>query len=195
MQNVKENWLLAWKMTKEIWLVFMRAVESLKICTLIGSFCQNHVKLLMKKYRKVTSHDTEEWCKVWRKTDFWFQKRHEELVNCNGSSRKSENLQFDVLLLPIAYKVSAKKVRKSYLSWHWKVIQTLQENWLFVWKMTSGIWRILTRAVESLKVCTLMGYCCQKYVMFELNKYRRSVSWKMTNGFKNDKEFGEFSHK
>ena len=28
----------------------------------------------MKKYRRVMSHDTEEWCKVWRKTDSWFQK-------------------------------------------------------------------------------------------------------------------------
>ena len=38
------------------------------------------------------------------------------LVNCNTSSGKSENLHFDVLLLSIAYKVSAKKVQKSYLS-------------------------------------------------------------------------------
>ena len=33
------------------------------------------------------------------------------LVNFNASSGKSENLHFDVLLLPIAYKVSAKKYR------------------------------------------------------------------------------------
>ena len=41
-------------------------------------------------------------------------------VNFNASSGvwKSENLHFDVLLLSIAYKVSAKKVQKSYLSWH-----------------------------------------------------------------------------
>ena len=38
------------------------------------------------------------------------------LVNLNASSGKSENLQFDVLLLSIAYKVSAKKVQKNYLS-------------------------------------------------------------------------------
>ena len=30
---------------------------------------------------------------------------------------------------------------------------------------------ILTRAEESLKICTLMGYVCQKYVIFELKKY------------------------
>ena len=38
------------------------------------------------------------------------------LVNFNTSSGKAENLHFDVLLLSIAYKVSAKKVQKSYLS-------------------------------------------------------------------------------
>ena len=40
------------------------------------------------------------------------------LVNLNGSSGKSENFHFDVLLLSRAYKLSAKKVRKNYLSWH-----------------------------------------------------------------------------
>ena len=37
-------------------------------------------------------------------------------VNFNESSSKSENLHFDVLLLSIAYKVSAEKVQKNYLS-------------------------------------------------------------------------------
>ena len=38
------------------------------------------------------------------------------LVNFNASSGKSENVHFEVLLLSIAYKVSAKKAQKSYLS-------------------------------------------------------------------------------
>ena len=38
-------------------------------------------------------------------------------VNCNVSSGKSENLHFHVLLLSLAYKDSAKKLQKSYLSW------------------------------------------------------------------------------
>ena len=37
-------------------------------------------------------------------------------VNFNMSSGKSENLHFDVLLLSIAYKVSAEKVQNNYLS-------------------------------------------------------------------------------
>ena len=38
------------------------------------------------------------------------------LVNFNATSGKSENMHFDVQLLSIAYKVSAKKMQKSYLS-------------------------------------------------------------------------------
>ena len=38
------------------------------------------------------------------------------LVNFNATSGKSENMHFDVQLLSIAYKVSAKKVQKIYLS-------------------------------------------------------------------------------
>ena len=38
------------------------------------------------------------------------------LVILNASSGKSGNLQFDVLLLSIAYIVSAKKIQKNYLS-------------------------------------------------------------------------------
>ena len=37
-------------------------------------------------------------------------------VNFNISCDKSENLHFNVLLLLIGYKVSAKKVQKGYLS-------------------------------------------------------------------------------
>ena len=122
----------------------------------------------MKKYKRAISHDTWEWCKNWRKTVSWFQKWYDEFVNFNASSGKSENLHFDVLLLSIAYKVSAKKVQKTYLSLHWRVVQTLNKKLFFVWKMTREIWWILSQAVENLKVCTCMAYFCQKYVMFEL---------------------------
>ena len=37
------------------------------------------------------------------------------LMNFDASSGKYENLLFDVLLLSIAYKVSAKKEQKNYL--------------------------------------------------------------------------------
>ena len=46
-------------------------------------------------------------------------------VNLHARSRKPENLHF---------KVSDEKVQKSYLSWHWKVIQSLKKNLTFCLK-------------------------------------------------------------
>ena len=108
------------------------------------------------------------------------------LVNFHASNWKFENLHFDGLLWLEAYKVLAKKIQKSYLSLHWRMIQTLKKNGLFIRKMTWGIWWVLTRAVESLKICTFIGYFCQKYVMLELKKCRGVVSWKITYGLKNN---------
>ena len=59
-----------------------------------------------------------------RKSDVKFEEKlilgskndTRNLVNFNASGGKSENLHFNALLLPIAYKVSAKKVRKIYFS-------------------------------------------------------------------------------
>ena len=41
-------------------LIFMRAVESPKIGTLIGSVCSKYTNIYMTKYRRVMSHETEE---------------------------------------------------------------------------------------------------------------------------------------
>ena len=59
------------------------------------------------------------------------------LVNFNASSGKSENLHFDVLLLSIAYKVSTRRMISHDTE---KRSKTLTKNWLFIWKMTRGIW-------------------------------------------------------
>ena len=34
------------------------------------------------------------------------------------------------LFLSKAYNVSAKKIQRNYVSWHWKVMQNLKEHWL-----------------------------------------------------------------
>ena len=47
-----------------------------------------------------------------------FKNDMKSLVSFNVSRDSSENLHFDVLLFSITFKVSAKKVQKSYLSLH-----------------------------------------------------------------------------
>ena len=67
--------------------------------------------------------------KFFKKLTLGYKNDMRILVNFNLSSAKSENLHLDVAqLLPIAYKVSAKKVQKYYLSRHRKETQTLIKN-------------------------------------------------------------------
>ena len=68
-----------------------------QICTLIGSFCWNYIKFQLKKYRGVMSHDAEEGCKIWRKTDLLFQN-DKSLVNFEPSPQKSQ--KFPLWLIP-----------------------------------------------------------------------------------------------
>ena len=146
----------------------------LKICTLMDCFCPKHTKFWWKS--------KEELCLM--TLTLCSKNDSRSFVNFNARIGKSETLHFDVLLLSIAYKISAEKIHQSYLSWHWRVIQTLKKNWLSVWKMTRGIWWILTRVVESLKICTFMDYFCRKYLILKIKKYRGVLSWKMTYGLK-----------
>ena len=40
----------------------------------------------------------------------------------------SPNLHHDRLLLLKVYKISAKKLQKSFVSWHWRLMQNLRKN-------------------------------------------------------------------
>ena len=62
----------------------------------------------------------------------------------------SPNLYLDRLLLLKVYKISAKKVQRSCVSWHWRLMQNLKKNWFVVSKLTR-IWWIFIRALKSLK--------------------------------------------
>ena len=49
-----------------------------KMFTLKGSFWAKYMLFELKKNRGVIFHDMEQWCKIWRKTDLWFEKLHEK---------------------------------------------------------------------------------------------------------------------
>ena len=76
--------------------------------------------------------------------------------------KPKKNFCFNWLLVTKVYIVWATKVQRSYLSWHWGVIQILNKDWPVVWKKTWEIWQIFTRALESVKIRTLMGSFCPK---------------------------------
>ena len=58
------------------------------------------------------------------------------LTNFHASSWKYENLHSDALVFSKAYKVLNEKLQKIYVSWHWRVMQSLKKNWLLVSKIT-----------------------------------------------------------
>ena len=81
------------------------------------------------------------------------------------------NLHLSDILLNKVY-VWAKKVHRSYLLWHWRMMQNLKKNWLVVWKMTGAIWQIFTRVLKSLTIETLMGSFYPKQKIYEIKIYR-----------------------
>ena len=81
------------KMTR-IWWNLTWALVSLQTCTFICSYCAKYLMSDLEKYRGVISHDTEGWCKIRRKTDFWLAKWHEEYGKCSPEHLKLSKLGF-----------------------------------------------------------------------------------------------------
>ena len=65
---------MAW----EIWQIFTRALKSVKIGTLMGSFYPKDNMYELKVYRGITCHDNEEWSKIQRGIDLSVQNWHKE---------------------------------------------------------------------------------------------------------------------
>ena len=51
------------------------------------------------------------------------------LVNFHVSRRKFKNLHFNWIFLSKAYKDLDEKIQKNYVSWQWRVMQSLKKNW------------------------------------------------------------------
>ena len=101
--------------------------------TPMGYFCSKYMMFELKMYRGFISHDTEQWCKLWKTLTLWF----EELGELSSLEHpKVWKLYIDGLFLSKAYTVSVRNFQRNYVSWHWRVLQSLNENWLVGWKMT-----------------------------------------------------------
>ena len=122
-----------------------------------GVLMSNVYKVLIEKLQRsyVSSHWT-----LNRDTKF----EEEPTCRCNNdmsnlacfyaSTGKSQNLNFDGVLVFKVYKVLATKLLRSYVSSHWTVMQNLEKNILIAANMAWGIWWILTK---STKIWNFMG--------------------------------------
>ena len=59
--------LLVSKMAWGIEWTFIRALKSLKNCTLMGSFCSKHIIFQLEHFRGITCHGTKRWLEKWQK--------------------------------------------------------------------------------------------------------------------------------
>ena len=103
-QKLKNNWLLSPKLA---WANFDSSTEkSQKVALLsLGCLWSKYIMLDLKNYKGVMFDSTEYWCKIWRKTDFCFQKWHKEFGKFSPETWKSQNLDFDGILLNPKYKI------------------------------------------------------------------------------------------
>ena len=113
----------------------------------------------VKSWKCMTLKFTEELCVMTMKNDtkieeelpFRFKIDMRSLANFDPSTRKSKKLLFNWLLWPKYIMFELKKVQRSYVWWHWILMQNLKENWLLLSKMTWGIWEIFTRDLKVSK--------------------------------------------
>ena len=113
--------LVASKMAWGIGWTFIRALKSLKNCTLMDSFCRKHTTCFSYKI-------LEELCVMTLKRDAKFKGKLtcgvkndvRNFVNFHASSQKSENLHFNGLVLSNAYNILDGKVHDTeewYKTW------------------------------------------------------------------------------
>ena len=124
--------------------------ESLKIRTLMESFCLKLKMYELKVYREVMCHDIEEWCKIWRGIDLSVQNWHEEFDKFWTKHLKNwKNYTLMGCIWPKYIMFELKTVQRSYFWWHWRLIQNLKENCLMLSKMTWRIWQIFVHRLKT----------------------------------------------
>ena len=107
-------------------------VSFYQIYALIGSFCWKYIKFQLKKYRGVMSHETEEWCTIWGKTDLLFQKWQEFGEFWPKHSKVSKICTFIVSFCAKYITFDQKGTEElSYIT-----LKNEKEEWCKIWRKT-----------------------------------------------------------
>ena len=143
----EKNWFVISKMTR-IWWILTRALKSLKNLQFDWFLLCKIFMFDLKKNKRVIFHDTEEWCKVWRKTDLRFGKWHEEYGKFSPKHLKFSKLGLwcDPLIQG-RKRVSLEFTEDLCV----RMMKNMRRNCLVVSKATWGIWQILTWGLKSPK--------------------------------------------
>ena len=145
-------------------------IKNLTYSDLSTRKCQNRNfdKILLSKVENLWalnlrwSYVSWQWRMIQKLKRNWLVTLKLTWTSQNLTRALEKSIFFSVGSLWPKYTLWATKVQRSYLSWHWGVMQILKNDWPVVWKKTWEIWQIFIRALESVKIETLMGSFCPK---------------------------------
>ena len=118
---------------QNFWLMTAH-VKLHQICALRGSFRWNYIKFQLKKVWRI--YITWHWKVIQNLKKSWFavsKMKRVWWILFEVSSQISQNFPFDWFLFCKVPNLWLKKVQRSYLTWHWRVMQKFEE------KMTCGL--------------------------------------------------------
>ena len=147
------------------------------ICTLMGYLWPKYIIFELKRYIGVMFDGTEYWCKIWRKPDLCFQKWQEEFGKFSQEHSKVSNLELWWNSFIRSRKCMSLKFTGEYVPWQWRMMQNWKRNLSFFSKLSSEIWRILTRALESLGKLHFNGLFLIKVYYIWAKKVQSSYVW------------------
>ena len=90
----EEKLIFCCKKRQEFGEIWPEHSQVSKTCTFICSYCAKYLMFDLKKYSGVIFNDNEGWCKICRKTDLWFGKRHGEYGKFSLENLKISKLGF-----------------------------------------------------------------------------------------------------
>ena len=135
-------------------------------------------------------NDTKELWKIWRGIDLSFQNWHKQFDEFWLEHWKVSKIYTLMgCFWPKYIMFELKKVQRSYVWWHWRLMQNLKENWLVLSKMTWRIWQIFTRACSKVwNLGLLLGPFIQSRKCMSLKFTRVLCVVTMKNDTKFEKE-------
>ena len=105
---------------------------------------------------------------------------HEKFCEFSPNHSKVQKPPFDGLILSKVYEVWPKRMERSYLSWHWTVIQNLNKPWPCCSKNGIRNWVNFHYSTQSLKILYW-------WALFHMKlKGDAKFTGKLTCGFKNN---------
>ena len=135
-QNLKRNWLVVSKLTWEIWQILTRALKILTNFHFKGLLLSKVYIIWDKKVQKV--YLSWQWRVMqnlernWRFVSKLTRGIRQIFTRTLGSLK---TFYVNGLLFINIYIAWLKKVQRSYLLWHWIVMQNLERNWFIFSKL------------------------------------------------------------